>query len=333
MSSRNLLSYFFFTADIIHANGIGKDMKIVGIGQCCLDYLAIVDSYPAIDAKKEVLLWEEQGGGPVATALVALSRLGAECAFNGIVGDDQEGDKIRRSLVEEGIEVRGLLRRGKSISQTAFIVIEKTSGKRTIFWRRPSGEELMPVELGDSFLNGADFLLLDGLMKDASLHAARLAKQMQVPVMLDAGRLRDGMLDTARLSDYVVASEEFAKELGYDGDAQIFHEILRKLGLGATTITLGKSGSITFREDEIITVPAFDVNEVDTTGAGDVFHGGYIYGILKKWDISSTVRFASAMAAMKCLKVGGRAGTPTLEGVRRFLREKGEDHPVQIPLT
>ncbi|HTZ18974.1 MAG TPA: PfkB family carbohydrate kinase, partial [Dissulfurispiraceae bacterium] len=267
------------------------------------------------------------GGGPVATALVTLSRLGADCVFFGIVGDDQEGAKIRKSLADEGINVRGLLTREKSASQTAFIAIEKTSGKRTIFWKRPSGKELAPDELTDGFLHGAGFLLLDGLMKKVSLHAALLAKQMHVPVMLDAGRLRDGMIDIAQLSDYVVASEEFARELGFDGDAEKFREVLRKDGLGLTTVTLGERGSITFIGNEIITVPAFDVQAVDTTGAGDVFHGGYIYGIMKGWDIAAAVRFASAVAALKCLKVGGRAGIPNLAQVCRFMEEKGRCHP------
>jgi len=303
-------------------------MKIVGVGQCSLDYLTLVDSYPEKDTKKEVLLWEEQGGGPVATALVALKRLGADCAFYGVIGDDQEGVKIRQSLVDEGVDAGGLVRRDNAISQTAFIVIEKGSGKRTIFWRRPSGEELTPEELGDDFLRGADFLLLDGLMKGVSLAAAHRAKQMQVPVMIDAGRLREGMLDIAQLCDYLVGSEEFAKELGYDGDAGRFRQIIRKHGLGLTTITLGKKGSVTFRGCETIAVPAYDVEEVDTTGAGDVFHGGYIFGILMRWDIILTIRFASAMAAMKCRKVGGRAGIPGPQEVAQFLRERGEGFPI-----
>jgi len=294
-------------------------MKVVGIGQCCLDYLAIVDSYPGIDSKKEVLVWEEQGGGPVATALVTLARLGADCVFYGIAGDDREGVWIKESLVAEGVDAHGLLMRGNSVSQAAFIAIEKMSGKRTIFWRRPSGKELAPEELEKGFLDGVSFLLLDGLMKEVSLHAAGLAKKKQVPVMLDAGRLRDGMIEIARLSDFVVASEEFARDLGYTGDAREFGKILLRHGLGLTTITLGNLGSITFSGDDIINVPAFRVETVDTTGAGDVFHGAYCYGILTGWDIESTVRFASAAAALKCRKLGGRAGIPTLEEVLRFL--------------
>ena len=304
-------------------------MKIVGVGQCSLDYLALVESFPERDTKKEVLLWEEQGGGPVATALVALKRLGAVCSFYGVIGDDQEGVKIRQSLVDEGVDEGGLVRRDNSVSQAAFIVIEKGSGNRTIFWRRPSGEELMPDELGDDFLRGADFLLLDGLMKGVSFAAAHKAKEMRIPVMIDAGRLREGILDIAPLCDYIVASEEFARELGYDGDTGRFRELLRQRCFGLTTITLGKKGSITFHGCETIAVPAYDVEEVDTTGAGDVFHGGYIFGLLMRWDIISTIRFASALAAMKCRKVGGRAGIPGLEEVTQFMRERGVELSIQ----
>jgi ribokinase len=307
-------------------------MKIVGIGQCSLDYLALVDSFPERDTKKEVLLWEEQGGGPVATALVALKRLGADCSFYGVIGDDHEGVKIRQSLVDEGVDEGGLVRRDNAVSQAAFIIIEKGSGNRTIFWRRPSGGELMPDELGDDFLRGADFLLLDGLMKGVSFAAAHKAKEMRIPVMIDAGRLREGILDIAPLCDYIVASEEFARELGYDGDTGRFRELLRRRCFGLTTITLGKKGSITFHGCETIAIPAYDVEEVDTTGAGDVFHGGYIFGLLMRWDIISTIRFASALAAMKCRKVGGRAGIPGLKEVAQFMRERGEEFPMQASL-
>ena len=304
-----------------------QNMKVVGLGQCSLDCLALVDSFPEIDTKKEVLLWDEQGGGPVATALVALSRLGVDCAFHGVVGDDQEGTKIRQSLIDAGIDAGGLLMREMAASQKAFIVIERCTGKRTIFWRRPSGEALRPDELAADFLNGADFLLLDGLMKEASMHAALRAKEMDIPVMLDAGRVREGMIEIALLCSYVVASEEFAREIGYDGDAKRFGETIRNYGFGLTTITLGNKGSITFRAGEIINIPTFDVEAVDTTGAGDVFHGGYIYGIMKGWDIGAVVRFASAMAAMKCRKIGGRAGIAGLEEIIQFMGDRGVDFP------
>lgn len=297
-------------------------MVVTGIGQCSLDYLALVDFYPEVDTKKEVLQWEEQGGGPVATALVSLTRLGIRCRFYGIIGDDIAGEKIRQSLIDEHIDVKSLLKRNRTSSQVAFIVIEKDSGKRTIFWKRPSGDELRPKELGADFLKHSVFLLLDGLMKDSSLYAAKKAKSMNIPVMLDAGRLREGMLDIATFCDYIVASEEFAKDLGWSENPEIFWKKLKKLRLNIVTITLGDRGSITFLKDKYFYITAFRIDTVDTTGAGDVFHGGYIFGILQGWNIMHTVRFASAFAAMKCTKVGGRAGIPSLNEVLKFLEEK-----------
>jgi len=283
----------------------------------------MVDTFPQADTKKEILLWEEQGGGPVATALTTLSRLGVPCRYHGIIGDDREGMAIRQSLREEGIHASGLLTRSRASSQTAFILIEKPAATRTIFWKRPSGEPLKPEELPRDFLEDADFLLLDGLMKDVSLFAARQAREAGIPIVLDAGRVREGTLELARLSDYVVGSEEFARELSWEDDAAQFKPKIKKHGFGITTITLGARGSVTYVDDKVIIIPAFPVETVDTTGAGDVFHGGYIYGLLRKWSLEATVRFASAVAAMKCRKVGGRAGIPRLVEVVRFLEERG----------
>ncbi len=299
------------------------DMVVTGIGQCSLDYLTLVDTYPPIDTKEEVLEWHEQGGGPVATALVALSRLGISCRFYGVIGDDGAGEKIRQSLIGEGVDIAGLIKRRRAASQVAFIAIEKGSGRRTIFWKRPSGRELQIEDLGTDFLNDSSFLLLDGLMKDVSLYAAEKARQLNIPIMLDAGRGRPGMLELASVSDYLVASEEFARDLGW----QITHDALqrekKRLGVKVLTITSGVKGSITISDDEVIHTPAFEVEALDTTGAGDVFHGGYIYGLLKGWSLRDAVTFASAMAAMKCTRIGGRAGIPRLNEVMKFLRERG----------
>ncbi len=294
-------------------------MVVVGIGQCAWDMLAVVDRFPQADTKKEVLVWEEQGGGPVATALTALSRLGVASRFYGVIGDDRQGAAIRQSLVEEGVDVAGLVTRSDASSQTAFIAIDKSTGTRTIFWKRPSGDPFRMEELPLDFLSGADFLLLDGLMKDVSLFGARQARMAGVPVMLDAGRVREGMLELARMSDYVVGSEEFARELGWKDDPASFRQVVRRQGFGITTITLGARGSITFAGDEVISCPAFPVEVVDTTGAGDVFHGGYLYGLLQNWPLKDTIRFASAVAALKCRKLGGRAGIPRLAEVQEFL--------------
>lgn len=299
-------------------------MIVTGIGQCSWDYLAVVPHCPDVDTKNEVSKWEEQGGGPVATALVALSRLGVSCKFFGVAGSDEEGKKIRDSLHRECIDINGLFTRTNSNSQVAFIVIEEVSAKRTIFWRRPTGDELGTAELGDDFLKGSCFLLLDGLMHEVSLFAARKARELGIPVMVDAGRLREGMLELASLCDYVVGSETFARDLGWNGDPGRFQKKIKELFKGITTITLGEKGSLTYVNDEIIEVPAYRVAAVDTTGAGDVFHAGYIYGLLRRWDIVKTLKFASAFAALKCEMIGGRAGIPDFLRVKDFLEKQQE---------
>lgn len=159
-------------------------------------------------------------------------------------------------------------------------------------------------------------------MKDISLYAAKRAKTLNIPIMLDAGRMRPGMLDLARLSDYVVTSEEFAKDIGWQLTQAALLKEKEKLGVKVLTITLGEKGSITISNDEFIQLSAFRVKAVDTTGAGDVFHGGYIYGLLNKWSLKDAVTFASALAAIKCAKIGGRIGIPGLSEVKKFLKTK-----------
>lgn len=298
-------------------------MIVTGLGQCSWDYLALIDRYPSPDTKEEVLEWHEQGGGPVATALVALSRLGISCRFSGVIGEDEAGSKIESSLVQEGIDVRSIVRRKGAASQVAFIAVEKGTGKRTIFWKRPTGSPVQPGEIRNDFLEGSSFLLLDGLMPEVSLFAAEKAGALRIPVMLDAGRVRAGMLALARLCTYVVASAEFAKDLGIEFKPYAVQLKRKELGLRVLTITLGEQGSITAADDGEFHQPAFNVDALDSTGAGDVFHGGYVYGVVQGWDLKHTIAFASAVAALKCRAMGGRAGIPRLEEVHRFLAQQG----------
>ncbi len=297
-------------------------MKVTGLGQCALDNIFTIDSFPTPDTKREIIDYETAGGGPVATALVSLARLGADCSYYGIAGDDEAAEKIRQSLEIEGIDTGGLIKRPDSHSQVAFIAVEKETGKRNIFWKRPSGDPYKPNELPDDFLDSADFLLTDGLMAEASIHAAKIARNKNVPVMVDAGRIREGMLELADLCDYFVCSEEFARE--FTGNTNSFdpEDAIQKMNnfkAGTVTITLGAKGSITRHNNEVFKTPAFNIDVVDTTGAGDVFHGSYIFGLLQKWDIQQVIRFASAFAALKCTKLGGRAGIPKLNEVHNLL--------------
>ena len=290
--------------------------QVYGLGQCCLDYIGKVQAYPPPDVKCEFTDMIVQGGGPVATALVALARWGVSCAFSGVLGDDRFGAIIKESLEVEGIDTGGVLVREGFDSQFAFIVAEPGMGRRTIFWRRPTGPLPGPEEIDYRIVRKARVVLTDGLFPEASLAACKAAKEAGVPVVVDAGSLRAGMLDIARMSDYFLASETFAEAIACAGKPLDACHRLAELGPSVVGVTLGPKGYVALDRGRIIERPAYAVEAVDTTGCGDVFHAGFIYGLIQKWDVDKSLDFASWAAAMVSLSLGGRSGIPTLEEMR-----------------
>lgn len=304
-----------------------KMLNVFGIGQCSIDYISYMDEFPMENTKIEVTPYEIFGGGPVATALVALSRFGVKTKFMGLVSDDDTGILIKEGLVKEGIDISHIIDIPHNRSQTAFILVNKNNAKRTIFWSKPTAViKDYNVHLGaallhlNTIINSRDlsFLHLDGYLFDISMNAALTAKKNNIPVMIDIGSFREERYEIVKIADYVVCSEVFSNVYS-KGDHE---ETLRKLienGCKTATVTLGARGSLTQTGNKIFHTPAYIVKAVDTTGAGDVFHGGYIYGIINNWAIEDTLKFASASAALKCLKLGGRDGIPNVKTVREFI--------------
>ena len=290
---------------------------VIGLGQCSLDYLALASRYSKEDQKEEILEWSIQGGGPVATALVTLARLKIDTRFMGLVASDKTGQEIRAGLKAEGVDTRQLKIRKEGKSQSAFIVVNRQNASRTIYWQRPTVRELSPDEIKPSLLKEASLLILDGLMEEASLKAAKLAKENNIPILLDAGSLRGKTIELAKLTDYIVCSERFSKEYGITPAKTLTK--LSKLKPKAVTVTLGKRGSITWTNGRKFKTPSFKIKAVDTTGAGDVFHGAYAYGILNNFSMEKTLQFASAAAALKCRQLGGRAGIPKLAEILKLM--------------
>ncbi len=291
---------------------------VFGLGQCSLDYLGLVDRFPEPDTKCEFRDLTVQGGGPVATALVALRRWEKRCLFCGIVGDDPFGSAILESLENEGVDLDGLCVREGCASQFAFIAAEPGTGRRTIFWRRPTGKPLQPDEIPWDRLHRSRVLLTDGLFMEASLAAAQKAKDWGIPVVVDAGSLRDGMLDLACWSDHFIASETFAKSLMGREDPEGACKRLAALGPQVCAVTLGARGCVYFSEGIVTFQEAYPVKAVDTTGCGDVFHGAYVYGLLEGWPVAQRFRWASWAAAQVAQHLGGRAGIPSKEQFLEF---------------
>ncbi|MBW2567268.1 MAG: sugar kinase [Deltaproteobacteria bacterium] len=273
-----------------------QSFQVYGLGQSALDYIGKIDSYPPPDVKCEFSNMVIQGS----------------CAFAGVLGDDPFGDMIRASLEEEGIDTSGARVRKGYESQFAFIAAEPGSGRRTIFWQRPTGPPLNPDEIDLSIIRQAKVVLTDGLFPEAALAACKAAKAAGVEVVVDAGSLKEGMLELARVSDYYLASEAFAEALvGSDKAIEACHK-LAEFGPRVAAVTLGAKGYVALTDGRIIERPAYQVEAVDTTGCGDIFHAGFTYGIVQGWDVEKSLDLGAWSAAMVSRKLGGRAGIPTL---------------------
>ncbi|MBW1701413.1 MAG: sugar kinase [Deltaproteobacteria bacterium] len=299
-----------------------QKIHVVGLGQSCVDYLGTTTLYPPEDGKIELTDLDMRCGGPASTALVTLSRLGISTSFLGSISDDLFGKKIIENLKNEKVDVSYLKVTPGYTSQFAFIAVTQRSGKRTILWHRGSVPHLTPGDVDLSFFQKARVLHVDSLMIEASIEAARQAKELGMYVVMDAGTMRQGSKELAQLVDIIIASESFASPLvGLEAPVKNALHVLRDLGPKQVVITLGAKGSIGLNDQGTFRQEAFQVKTVDTTGAGDVYHGAYIYGLLQGWEMPKCMRFASAAAALKCEKIGAQTGIPDLGAIKSFTKE------------
>ncbi len=308
-----------------------KRFDVVGVGYTALDYLGIVPHLPREDTKLEVRDFTIQGGGPTATARVTLRRLGLATAFVGKVGDDGFGARMLEELRAEGVDVGSVVIERGASSQFAFIMVDAATAARTILWTRGSVSRLAPGEADLDLVASARALFIDDLEPAAALEAAGRAGDERIPVLIDAGSLREGVRELLPRSDYIIASEHFAGRISGGADLGRALEALMRFGPKAAAITLGARGCVAFAEGKSIEVPGFAVRAVDTTGAGDVFHAAYLFGVLQGWDTLRCCVFSNAVAALKCRALGGRAGIPTFrEAVEFIARERpGMDFPLK----
>jgi ribokinase len=276
-----------------------KQVEIAGLGFCGLDYLCILPHIP-LDEKVEIIQNLVQGGGPAATAIVTAARLGAQTAFIGAIGDDDRGSAIVQGLKQENVDTRHIQVKTGKESPAAFCWIEKESGKRSIAWTKGTSLPLDPNLVDPEFIKSLKLLHLDGHNTEAAIKAARIAKENGVIVSLDAGTILPGIANLVGLADICIASESFAKKYTGESSIQKATESLFETGCFVAAVTKGKNGVFAISENGSIQKEAFHVPVVDTTGAGDVFHGAFAFAFIQGWKLDKVVEFASACAALKC---------------------------------
>lgn len=290
---------------------------IVGFGVACIDYIVVA---PTVEPGEHTHVKDfiVQGGGLTGTALVAAARLGAHAKILGRIGDDDIGDQIVEGLNAEGVDTSDLIRVPRGESLLSVVLVDPQTAERTIYCKPDRNIECSTDLINLDSVEKADVILLDAHWTDGARIVARRAKEVEVPIVCDISP-NSQTLDIVAMCDYPVVARKAAIAFAGIDDYRLALDRLLSLGAKAAVITCGSNGAYYASSSTWGHVPAFEVEAVDTTGAGDVFHGAFAFGIAKGWDIKDTVRFASAVAAIKCTKLGGRTGIPTFEEAQAFI--------------
>jgi sulfofructose kinase len=297
---------------------------LVGVGLNATDTLLLVPKYPQLGAKvafeREIL----SPGGQVATALATCSKLGLRTKYIGAVGDDERGRVQMASLREANMNLDDVEIRAGCPNQSAYIVIDQSTGERTIFWHRPDCLTIDPAHITPEKITCARMLHVDGHDTPAVARAARIARDLGIPVSVDVDNVYPGFDQVLPCVDYLVGSTEFPER--WTGEHDPFHALERiqnQYGMRVAAMTLGPHGALAREAGQFVNSPGFVVNCVDTTGAGDVFHGAFCYSVLKGASVRDALEFSNAMAALNCTKLGARGGIATADEARDLM-QRGE---------
>src|SRR5580698_3478339 len=297
------------------------DFDVVGVGLNATDTVLMVPRVPAYGGKAPFTREFYSVGGQVATAVVTCANLGLRAKYIGTVGDDERGRIQMDSLRASGIDVEHVQQRANCANQSAYIVVDESTGERTIFWNRPDCLTISPAEITPDQITCARLLHIDGHDTPAVEHAARIARGANIPVTVDVDTIYAGFDRVLPLVDYLIASAEFpARWTGIEDPLAALITIQRDFGMRVAAMTLGAHGALAYTEGRFHYSTAFIVNCIDTTGAGDVFHGAFCYAVLKQMPIADALEFSNAMAALNCTAAGARGRIASEVEAHRFLR-------------
>jgi sulfofructose kinase len=297
------------------------DFDVVGVGLNATDTVLMVPRMPAYGGKAPFTREFYSVGGQVATAMVTCARLGLRAKYIGTVGDDERGRLQMDSLRGSGIDIEHVQQRVNCPNQSAYIVVDESTGERTIFWNRPDCLTISPAQITADQITCARLLHIDGHDTPAVEHAARIARGANIPITVDVDTIYAGFDRVLPLVDYLIASAEFpGRWTGIEDPLAALMEIQRKSGMRVAAMTLGAHGALAYAEGRFHYSPAFIVNCIDTTGAGDVFHGAFCYSVLQQMPIAAALEFSNAMAALNCTAEGARGRIADLGEVRQFMQ-------------
>ena len=306
---------------------VEREFDAVGFGLNAVDHLVVVPAYPEFDTKTRLVEHLQSAGGQTASAMVALRRLGLRTAYAGRFGSDAEGSFGRATLRDEGVDLSYTEVIEGARTQVAFIIIDARTGERTIMWDRDERLAYSAEEAPTEFGTRGRVLHLDAHDPPACIRIARRARAAGTIVSADIDNLYEGCTELLPLIDILISSKEFPHRLtGIADERASLVETKARYGCALTGMTLGERGVIVYHEGVFIEAAAYAVPGGcrDTTGAGDAFHAGFLYGMLQGEDVEACLALGCATAALKCRSLGARTSLPTAPELLNFLSSEGE---------
>lgn len=285
---------------------------VVGIGENSVDLVYRLSGAPAPNAKFRASAHSVSCGGQVATTLAACAAMGLRTTYLGTFGDDDNGQRARDVLTGAGVDISHAVVR-PAPNRHAVILVDERNGDRTVVWHREPSLVMRADDIPSSIVSHARLVHVDDLDEAASIAAARIAVGAGVVVTSDIDRVSDQTTALMALSTVPIFSAHVPSELTGERDPERALRALRKKHSGWLCVTLGTGGAMLLDGDRLHHAPAFVVDAVDTTGAGDVFRAAFIYALLQKQSPADILRFACAAAAVSCTREGAIASVPTLE--------------------
>jgi len=299
-----------------------KPFDAVGFGLNAVDHLIVVPEYPAFDTKIRLLEHKQAAGGQAATTMVALQRLGFKTAYAGRFGSDAEGQFGFQALKSENVNIEFAEVIEGARNQIAFIVVDSRNGERTIIWDRDERLSYTAEEAPLALAFRGRVLHLDAHDPPACARMAQAARAEGTIVTADIDNIYGGLSELLPLIDVLIGSREFSHRLtGIADERTSLVELKARYGCGMVGMTKGTDGATIYCAGQFIESPAYGVPGGcrDTTGAGDAFRGGFLYGLLRGEDVETSLRLANAVAALNCRSLGARTALPNEKELTEFL--------------
>jgi sugar/nucleoside kinase (ribokinase family) len=299
-----------------------KQFDAVGFGLNAVDHLIVVPEYPVFDSKLPLLDHKQAAGGQAASTMVGLRRLGLKTAYAGRFGSDPEGQFGLEAIKSEDVNLEFAEVVEGARNQLAFIIIDARNGERTIIWDRDERLSYAPQEAPVALAPRGRVLHLDAHDPRACARMAQAARAAGTIITADIDNLYEGLPELLPLIDVLIGSREFPHRLtGIADERASLVELKARYGSAVVGMTLGKGGALIYCAGEFIESPAYEVPGGcrDTTGAGDAFHTGFLYGLLGNEDVETSLKLANAVAALKCRELGARTALPNEKELTEFL--------------